>query len=111
MKGRWGKVPLETLDSLVVVDGEAQSQNALALSTAHGQQSVTATALQRFFPLEVVAELLCFVTILFVLYHLRLDEGLTAEGGTNLIARALVFANLLGNNILGTLQGCMDVGG
>ena len=70
---------------------------------------MTGTTLQGLFPLEVVAVFLCLVSFFLGFDDFRLDEGLATESATHLIARALVFADLLGNDVLSTLQGHSNV--
>ncbi len=77
--GGWGEVALQSAYGLIVVDGQAQSQNALVSSAPHGQQAVAGAAFQGFLPVEIVAVFLGFVAVFFALDHLRLDEGLAAE--------------------------------
>ena len=72
---------------------------------------MTGTAFQRLFPVEVVAELLCFVAVLLCLDDFGNDEGLTPEGRTDGVTRAFVLADLLGDDVLGALESLRDGGG
>ena len=98
-------VALQTLDGLVVVDGDTETQDALALTATHGEQTVGGTALQRLLPIEVVGVFLGLVGVFLGLDNLRLDEGLATEGGAHLIARTLVFADLFGDDVLSAMEG------
>ena len=60
-------------------------------------------------PVEVVAELLGLVGVLFGLHHLRRDDCLAAEGAAHRLTVALVLAHLFGNDVLRTLQGRLYV--
>ena len=63
-------VTLQTLYGLVVVDSDADAQYTLALATTHSQQPMTGTALQRLFPLKVVAVFLRLVAVFLSFYNL-----------------------------------------
>ena len=104
-----GQASLQALHTLLVVGTDADAQNALSLAPAHGQQTVARAASQRFVPVEVVAELLGFVSILFGLHHLRRDDSLAAECAAHSLTVALVLAHLFGNDVLRTLQGRLCV--
>ena len=90
------------LHGFFVGDGDADAQHARLLAAAHGQQSVGGV--------EVVGKLLCLVRLGHFLDDLRADHGLAAVGRTHGVARLLVFAHSLGDDVLGASQCCLHVG-
>ena len=99
---------LQTIYGLLVVGGDGDAEDTLFLTSAHGQQTVGRAALQRFRPVEVVAVFGGFVRIGLGLDDLGCNHGLTAEGIAELLTTALVFADGLGNDVLGTFDGVCD---
>ena len=77
----------QTFYALIVVNRvDAQAQDSLGLSAAHSQQPMAGTTFQRLVPVEVVAEFLCLVGVLFGLHYLGGDDGGTAECSAHLLA-------------------------
>lgn len=98
------------LHGFFVGDGDTDAQHARLLAAAHGQQSVGGAAAQRLGEVEVVGKLLCLVRLGHFLDDLRADHGLAAVGRTHGVARLLVFAHSLGDDVLGASQRCLHVG-
>ena len=100
---------LQTADSLFVVGGDADAEDAFALTASHGQQTVRRTALQGFLPIEVITVFGSFVAVGLGFHHLRSDKGLTTEGVAQLLTAALILADGLGNDVLSTLDGTRSI--
>ena len=99
---------LEPFDALIIVGGDADAENAFALTSAHGQQTVGRAAFEGFLPIEIITVFCGLVGIGFGLDDLRGDKSLTTEGITELLTTALVFADHLGDDVLSAFEGVFD---
>ena len=100
---------LQTLYSLLIIRRDANAENTLALTTAHGQQSMGGATLERLFPVKIVAVFCCLVSISLGFDNFGGDKCLTTEGIAELLARALVFADSLCYNVLCTFKGHIGI--
>ena len=101
---------LQPLYALLVVHRDAHSQDALGLAAAHRQQTMAGTTLQRLVPVEVVGIFRSLVGIGFRLDDLRGDESRATEAASDTLARALVLAHHLSNDVLCALQRGLGIG-
>ena len=100
----------QTCGGIVLVGGrDAHAEHPFGFAAAHGQQAVSGATLQRFRPVEVVAELQALAFVLS-LHHAAADDGVEAEGGAQCLSGGFVLAGLFGNDVSGTLQGLVHVG-
>ena len=97
-------VALQPTDALFVVGLDIDAQDTFLLTAAHGQQTVTGTAFQRFFPVEIVRIFRSLIGVLFCFHHLGADECIAAERLSHLIAATLILTDLFGDDVLGSLQ-------
>ncbi len=103
-------VTLEAADALLVVNGDGDAQEALGLTTAQRQQPVRRTAAQFLAEGEVVGIFLCIVVIFLLRHDARRDDGLTAEGLAHGLARSLIHAHILGDDVLRPFQSGCGIG-
>ena len=96
--------------AVVVIGTDAHAQDALALSAPHGQQAVRRAASEGFAEVEIVGIFGGLVGLGLGFHHARGDDGLATEGESHLVARLLVLAHHLGNDVLGAFQGGVHVG-
>ena len=64
-------------------------------------------AAKRFLPVEVVREFLCFIGVFLRFDYLGNDHGIAAEDASHGVARTLIFAHHLGNDVLCTCYGIL----
>ena len=101
-------MPFQPFYSLFVIRRNTDTEDAFALPSTHGQETVGGTTLERFFPVEVVTIFLCLVTISLGLHDFRGDESLAPEGIAKLLATALILADDFSDDILSPLDGFVN---
>ena len=67
------------------------------------------TALQRFFPIEIIRILGSLVTISLRLHYFRGDESLSGESITELLTRAFILTDCLCDDILSPFDGSCHI--
>ena len=102
-------VAFQLILALLVIGRDTDTEESGSLTTAHSQQTMGRTFLQRLREIEVIRKALSFLLILLLSHHLRGDDSTTTEFSTNLISTLLALAHHFGNDILSTLQGSISI--
>ena len=102
-------VSLQAFGDFFVVDRDAHTKKALALTTSHSQQTIAIAATKWFRKVEIIGVFLCPLLVFLRCNHLRRDDGFTLKGVAYLLSSLLVLANCLGNDVLCALNGSLNI--
>ena len=90
--------------ALLIICRDTDTEETGSLTTAHRQEAMGRTFLQRLREIEVIRKALSFLLILLLGNHLRGDDSATTELATNLISAFFALAHHFSNDILSSLQ-------